>query len=56
MIQINFPYDTEFGYPLPAWPNAEGCKAAKAFPPNEPTVEREEGSPSIFNTTYIRAI
>ena len=55
MVQVNYPYDTDFETPLPGWPNTQACAAAKTFPPVPPG-EEDVGLAQRFNTTYIKAI
>lgn len=51
MVQINYPYATNFEAPLPGWPNKVACDAAKAVPSEE-----AQAGPGQFNWSNINAI
>ena len=51
MIQVNYPYATEFEAPLPAYPNEQACFAARTSPGEEYVKLAQR-----FNVTYIKAI
>lgn len=50
MVQLNYPYPTDFEQPLPAWPNKAACAAA-----NTP-MESDIGASNGFDWSNIEAI
>lgn len=53
MVQVNYPYPTNFEAPLPGWPNKVACAAAKASTEQS---EQNVSSASAFDWTNIKAI
>ena len=53
MSMVNYPYATNFVNPLPAWPVAASCVAAKTKPPSSAS---DVPNASVYNFTHIEAL